>query len=156
MLATTIDDEVESGAGVVDGLGLLPTTVRFVREKTLGRPVTTAFGERVQGYEIHHGIVDVGGGAEFIDGCQLGSVYGTSWHGIFENDDFRRAFLRMVADHTGRRFTTAPDVSFNGVRERRLDALGDLVEKHLDTAALLALIDTGAPADLPVVRSTLA
>jgi len=156
MLARTITDEVESGAGVVDGLGLLPTTVRFAREKTLGRPVTSALGETVHGYEIHHGVVDVAGGEPFVQGCVAGSVYGTSWHGIFENDGFRRAFLRMVAERTGRRFTVAPDVSFAAIRERRLDALGDLVAEHLDTDALLTLIDKGAPPDLPTLTTTLA
>jgi adenosylcobyric acid synthase len=155
MLAKTITDEVESRAGVVDGLDLLPTTVRFAASKTLGRPVTSALGETVHGYEIHHGIVDVAGGEQFVEGCQLGSVYGTSWHGIFENDGFRRAFLRLVAVHTGRRFTVAPDVSFADVRERRLDALGDLVAEHLDTAALMSLIENGAPPDLPTITATL-
>jgi len=97
----------------------------------------------------------VSSGTEFVEGCQVGAVYGTSWHGIFENDGFRRAFLTMVAEHAGRRFTVAPDVSFADVRERRLDALGDLVAEHLDTDALLALIDKGAPAGLPIVRATL-
>lgn len=158
MFAKTISDEVESRAGVVDGLGLLPTSVRFARAKTLGRPVTEALGQTVHGYEIHHGVVDVTGGAdcsEFIEGCQVGSVYGTSWHGIFENDGFRRAFLSMVAEHTGRAFTVSPDVSFAAVRERRLDLLGDLVADHLDTSALMSLIENGAPPDQPIVRLTL-
>jgi adenosylcobyric acid synthase len=45
----------------------------------------------------------------------------------------------------------APDVSFATVRAARLDRLGDLVVEHLDTAALLALIEHGAPAGLPVL-----
>jgi adenosylcobyric acid synthase len=40
---------------------------------------------------------------------------------------------------------------FAAVRERHLDRLGDLVEEHADTDALLALIERGAPADLPVL-----
>jgi hypothetical protein len=35
--------------------------------------------------------------------------------------------------------------------ERQLDALGDLITGHLDTAALLRLIEGGAPAGLPLV-----
>jgi adenosylcobyric acid synthase len=42
-------------------------------------------------------------------------------------------------------------VSFPKARERRLDLLGDLVEKHLDVEALLDLSRSGAPADLPVL-----
>ncbi|HEY7049911.1 MAG TPA: cobyric acid synthase [Jatrophihabitantaceae bacterium] len=156
MLARTIDDPVESRAGTVDGLGLLPTHVRFVREKTLVRPVGEALGETVHGYEIHHGVVAVDGGNGFLDGCEVGSVRGTTWHGIFDNDPFRRAFLRDLAARTGRDFVVAPDVSFVAVRERRYDALADLIDEHLDTDAVVELINTGAPAGLPVISSRLA
>jgi adenosylcobyric acid synthase len=155
MLARTIVDEVESGAGAVDGLGLLPTSVRFAREKTLGRPRGAALGAEVVGYEIHHGVVEVDGGEAFLDGCVNGSVWGTTWHGVFENDEFRRAFLRRLAADTGRDFTAAATTSFAGLREDRLDVLGDLVEQHLDTGALIRLIESGAPAGLPVIVSSL-
>ena len=42
-------------------------------------------------------------------------------------------------------------ITFAQIRERKLDTLADLVAAHLDTAALLDLIDHGAPADLPFV-----
>jgi adenosylcobyric acid synthase len=152
MLARTITDEVESGAGTVPGLGLLPADVRFGRGKVLGRPVGSAFGERVRGYEIHHGVVTYADGAEpFLDGGRVGAVFGTTWHGAMENDGFRRAFLREVAAVSGRRFVPAEDTDFAAVRESRLDRLGDLVEEHADTAALWRLIESGAPADLPLL-----
>ncbi|GIH78861.1 cobyric acid synthase [Planobispora longispora] len=151
MLARTIDDDVESGAGRVEGLGLLPATVRFAPDKTLGRPVGVAYGCRVAAYEIHHGVVTAEGGTPFLDGCQVGTVWGTTWHGALENDDFRRAFLREVAAASGRDFTPAPDTCFAALREERLDALGDLIERNVDTAALLRLLESGAPRDLPVL-----
>jgi adenosylcobyric acid synthase len=155
MLARSIEDEIESRAGRVDGLGLLPTRVRFAAAKTLARPAGSALGEPVHGYEIHHGGVTVDGGTAFLDGCELGPVRGTSWHGIFESDGFRRAFLRDLAGRTGRAFTPAADVTFAAVRERRYDVLADLIEAHLDTAAVLDLIENGAPAGLPTVVSSL-
>ena len=154
MLARTITDDVESGAGTVPGLGLLPTSVAFARDKTLGRPSGSALGAPVTAYEIHHGVVKVEGGSPFLDGCVDGSVWGTTWHGVFENDEFRRRFLTRVASAAGRRFVSAPDTSFAALREARLDALGDLVEQHLDTSAVLRLIESGAPPDLPVVRTS--
>jgi adenosylcobyric acid synthase len=45
----------------------------------------------------------------------------------------------------------APDTDFGALREAQLDRLGDLVEEHMDTAALLRLIEDGAPAGLPFV-----
>lgn len=152
MLARTITDDVESRAGVVPGLGLLPTEVRFAREKTLGRPAGTALGATVRGYEIHHGIVTVDDDAErFLDGARAGSVWGTTWHGALEDDGFRRAFLTEVARVAGRRFVVAPDTDFAAVREARLDALGDLVVEHADTEALWRLVESGPPEGLPVL-----
>ncbi|WP_018655554.1 cobyric acid synthase [Actinomadura flavalba] len=151
MLARSITDDVESRRGRVDGLGLLPADVVFAAAKTLARPTGHAYGHPVEGYEIHHGTVHVDGGDPFLDGCRAGAVWGTTWHGALENDAFRRAFLTDVAHVAGRDFTPAPDVSFAALRERSLDTLGDLVEQHLDTAALRRLIDGGAPSGLPVV-----
>lgn len=150
MLAEHIDDEIESRAGTVAGLGLLPVRIRFAAAKTLARPTGTAYGEPVTGYEIHHGVAEVhGGDEEFLGGCRVGAVWGTHWHGSLESDGFRRAFLREVAAAAGRRFVPAPDTEFGALREEQLDLLGDLIDEHLDTTALLRLIEDGAPAGLP-------
>ncbi|MHB9754550.1 cobyric acid synthase [Streptomyces sp. BYX5S] len=151
LLGDTIEDDVESRAGTVEGLGLLPVRVRFEAEKTLARPVGEALGEYVEGYEIHHGVAEVLGGEAFLDGCRVGAVWGTHWHGSLESDGFRRAFLRAVSDAAGRRFVPAADTSFEALREEQLDRLGDLVERHADTDALWRLIEGGAPAGLPFV-----
>ncbi|MEU4510972.1 cobyric acid synthase [Nonomuraea wenchangensis] len=145
MLGREVVDEVESGAGRVEGLGLLPARVEFAPEKCLGRPEGTAYGQPVRAYEIHHGRVTVEGGEPFLDGCRVGDVWGTTWHGALENDGFRRAFLADVAARSGRDFVPAPGTDFAALREARLDALGDLVERHLDTGALLRLISDGPP-----------
>ena len=103
MLTREIADDVESGVGTVPGLGLLPASVRFTAEKVLERPVATAYGVHVTtAYAIHHGRVTVDDGAEdFLDGCRAGAVWGTSWHGVLEEDGLRRAFLREVASLAG-------------------------------------------------------
>ena len=160
MLAGQIEDEIESRRGVVDGLGLLPVRVRFGAEKILGRPRGTALGAPVAGYEIHHGIAEVtdpvGSGTEaFLDGCRRGPVWGTSWHGALENDEFRRRFLAEVAALAGRDFTPAPGTSFAAVREERLDVLADLVTAHLDTAALSRVIEEGPAPGLPALVTSL-
>ena len=151
LLGERIDDEVESQAGTVPGLGLLPVRVRFAREKTLARPAGEEYGEPVAGYEIHHGVAELLGGEPFLDGCRVGAVWGTHWHGSLESDGFRRAFLRRVAEAAGRRFAPAPDTRFAALREEQLDRLADLVEEHADTKALLRLIEEGPPPGLPFV-----
>ncbi|WP_424188527.1 cobyric acid synthase [Actinokineospora sp. G85] len=159
MLGRRIVDEVESGAGEVAGLGLLDVDVEFARVKTLARPTGTAFGQRASGYEIHHGLVTRSAHPGLVtlpdgahEGAVSGSTMGTHWHGLLEDDAVRRGFLAHVAHLAGRtRFTPAPDTSFAGARAAQLDLLGDLVADHLDTGALLRLIESGAPAGLPFV-----
>ncbi|MCP2273771.1 cobyric acid synthase [Actinokineospora diospyrosa] len=157
MLSRQIDDRVESGAGIVEGLRLVDVDVEFAREKTLARPTGVVFGEPAVGYEIHHGRVsrrgDVPGLVDLpdgdVEGAVVGSVLGTHWHGLLENDAARRAFLRWAADRAGRDgFRPAATVDFAAARQAQLDLLGDLVAEHLDTGAVRRLIDTGAPTGL--------
>jgi adenosylcobyric acid synthase len=157
MLAGQIDDPVESGRGIVDGLGLLPVRVRFGAGKILGRPRGHALGALVAGYEIHHGVAEVTDPAaeSFLDGCRCGATWGTSWHGVLENDEFRRAFLAEVATLAGRDFTPAPGTAFAAVREARLDVLAGLVSRYLDTTALSQLIENGPVSGLPTIVSSL-
>ncbi len=161
MLGERIVDEVESHHGEVPGLGLLPVTTRFTPDKLLRRRSGACpwLGTSASGYEIRHGRVERAGGEPLLvgddqetDGCRVGAVLGTSWHGILERDDLRRELLRWVAGVRGRPYVTGT-TSFAAAREARLDALGDLVEEPLDTAHLRAMITAGAPLDLPTVRT---
>jgi adenosylcobyric acid synthase len=157
MLGTRIVDRVESGAGEVAGLGLLDLDVEFAAEKTLTRPTGTALGHPVSGYEIHHGRVVRQGSPGLVerpDGSLEGAfndrVMGTHWHGLLDNDAFRRHVLRWAAARAGRdRFLPAPATSVAAARAAQLDVLGDLVAEHLDTAALVNLIESGPRRDLP-------
>lgn len=157
MLARTIHDDVESGAGDVLGLGLLPTAVRFAAEKRIGRVTGSALGRPVTtAYEIHHGRVDIVHGAApgtepFLDGWRSGAVWGTTWHGALDSDGFRRAFLAEIAAAAGRSFVPAPDTDVAALRAARLDALADLVADHLDGDALRRLITDGPTPGLPFV-----
>jgi adenosylcobyric acid synthase len=151
MLGRRVVDDVESGAGPVDGLGLLPVTTTFGVDKVLARPAGQWRGCVVDtAYEVHHGRVVADSGEPFLDGVQVGSVYGTVWHGALESDAFRRAFLAEVAARTGRQWLPGTR-AFEDVRQARLDALGDLVADHLDTDAVVQLLERGAPEGLPFV-----
>ncbi|PWN01036.1 cobyric acid synthase CobQ [Nocardioides silvaticus] len=118
MLGRSISDPdgVEGPAGtVVDGLGLLDATTVFSEQKVLRL-------HEPAGYEIHHGRV--------AGALVAGSVTGTMRHGVFEGDAARSSYLREALG-------VEATASFPAARERRLDLLGDLVEEHLDLAALL-------------------
>jgi adenosylcobyric acid synthase len=161
LLGERIVDEVESARGAVAGLGLLPVATVFAREKLLRRRAGACawLGTGAGGYEIRHGRVSRAGGEPLLaaddgepDGCRAGTVLGTSWHGALEHDAFRRALLGWVADRRGRRFVAGTG-SFAAARAARLDVLGDLVERHVDTGRLTALIEHGVPADLPTLTT---
>ncbi|MEJ3657472.1 cobyric acid synthase [Actinomycetes bacterium KLBMP 9759] len=164
MLGRSIADPHGVEGGSADGLGLLDLEIEFDRDKHLANPTGTAWGEPVAGYEIHHGRVVRSGDPGLIgtegngaEGSDAGALLGTHWHGLLENDAFRRALLRRVAEQSGRAgFEVAPATSFADVRTAQLDLLGDLVEAHLDTSSLEHVINHGAPSDLPVVASRLA
>jgi adenosylcobyric acid synthase len=161
MLARQIHDQVESRRGTVPGLGLADVQITFRPDKAVSLVRGTAMGAPVRGYEIHHGEVsdrhpDLAPLLAYEDGRAEGisaaNVFGTHWHGAFESDEFRRAFLTEAARWAGRSgFVVAPDTRFGVARERMLDLLGDLVEEHLDTAALWRIIESGPPPGLPFV-----
>jgi len=107
-------DGVESRAGEVAGLGLLPVVTTFARDKVTEQVrVRLPDGSERDGYEIHCGRVERRGGRPFAtivrrgeravdeaEGCVAGSVTGTLVHGIYE----RRAPERedrydALADH---------------------------------------------------------
>jgi adenosylcobyric acid synthase len=140
ILARAIDDQVESGRGVVDGLGLLPVKISFVADKVLARPVGRWRRHDVRAYEIHHGVAEIEDEAEpFLDGCRRGQVWGTMWHGAFENDGFRRAWLAEIAAATGSDWHPHPAAPrFRTRREAMINTLADAIEKHVDLGLLFA------------------
>jgi adenosylcobyric acid synthase len=165
MLGRTIRDDVESRAGEVAGLDLLPVHTEFAPDKVIARSHGRAAGfggQRVEGFELHHGRTRTRGGRALFEasvrggeGCRRGAVLGTSWHGVLECDGFRRAMLSWVAAVRRRRWTPGRE-PFAAVRERRLDALGDLIEHHADTEALLALVERQPAPDPPSVDAMVA
>jgi adenosylcobyric acid synthase len=162
MLGAQIHDELESGAGSVPGLGLLPVTttfeapkvVRRVRGAVAGRPAVAA-----EGYEIRWGRprptagTDGAGARPWLDlegeaeGCvrQDGRVRGTSVHGVLDPDLLRHSLLGAVALVRGRAFTPS-EVPYRQALDSHVDHLADWVEASLDIPAMLALARTAAPA----------
>ena len=162
MLGERIDDEVESRRGSVAGLGLLPVATSFTAQKLRRLRVGSSpwLGSEAGGYEIRHGQPKLGLETNLQpllvaadgepDGVVNGAVLGTSWHGVLEHDGFRRALLQWVAARAGRRFIPGTE-SFSEVRARRLDALGELIERHVNTAALTDLIERGSDRSSPAI-----
>jgi adenosylcobyric acid synthase len=161
VLGHTIDDDVESAAGRVAGLGWLDVDTTFADDKVVRRRRGHAGGDEVSGYELHHGRTVRRGGAiawlvledrsgqeeeGAVSAC--GRVRGTNLHGLFEADGFRRRFLAGLAAARGRSFA-AGAAGFSSIRAHRQDCAADLLERHLDVGAVLALASTAAPAPGP-------
>lgn len=105
-----IDCGIEETVGAVPALGLLDATTRFDLyekktvqvEKTVtgGGPILEPIrGQKVRGYEIHMGLTSPAEKPAFDDdGAVSGSgmVIGTYLHGLFDNQNFRAAFLHFL------------------------------------------------------------
>jgi adenosylcobyric acid synthase len=151
MLCHRIDDAVESDAGRVDGLGLLDADIVFAPDKTLRRHEAP-----LHGYEIHHGHVSRSDDEDWLGvGLRRGAVYGTHWHGLFDNDEVRRRWLADAGAAAGRHgFVVADDVDVLARRDAQLDLMADLLAAHSDVDAILGLLETGPP-ERPTIVSAL-
>jgi adenosylcobyric acid synthase len=154
MLGYAIDDPVESHAGRVEGLGLLPVTTVFSADKVTAQRSGHALGAVVAGYQIHHGRVRAQGGEPWLtidndgqepelDGITTDNHFGTTLHGLFEVDEFRRTFLELVAQRRGKHFESA-HVSFAAARDASVESLANAIDRHLDMSAIEQLVATAA------------
>jgi len=158
MLGRTVADSVEEPGGAqMEGLGLLEVVTTFEESKLTRRVWGESLGQPVVGYEIHHGrtsAISPGGPQGTWISTQYGpegmtsphgNVRGTSVHGLFESDTFRRAFLSEVARRSGVWWDPGEAVSFAAARQARFDVIADAVEEHLGFKAIKDLIDGARP-----------
>ena len=150
-------DQVESSAVELEGLGLLNVTTSFARDKVTvgvsGRHL--ASGCPVEGYEVHMGRTSLEAGAvPWLEvrapgesavrpegaGSEDGLVLGTYVHGLFDAPEFRRVFLNGLRERHGwAPLPVQPGTSL----DERIDGLADFMAKHLDLAAIDAILERG-------------
>ncbi|QTU31912.1 cobyric acid synthase [Pseudomonas protegens] len=147
MLGEQVHDPLglEGAAGSSPGLGLLAFETVLEEEKqqrnVSGR--LSLENAAVSGYEIHAGVTR--GPALELAAVQLddgrsdgacsadGQILGTYLHGLFETPAACSALLRWAG------LEAVQEVDYHALRERDIERLADLVEHHLDTAALRRL-----------------
>jgi adenosylcobyric acid synthase len=142
----TVESQAENHAHLWPGLGLLPVTTRFEATKITRQCTGTAAGFAVAGYQIHHGRVRPHGGDPFVeidgrgvDGVHAGTRFGTTVHGLFEADEFRRHFLAEAAGRRGKTWKS-DGASFVAHRRGAVKRLADAMAAHLDMVAIERLV----------------
>ncbi len=155
MLCRWIDDPVESRSGRTEAMGMLDVDIEFAAAKVLRRHEGS-----LRGYEIRHGRVARCTEATWFEaygqpeGYRRDQIFGTHWHGLFDNDDFRRRWLTEAASASGRHeFVAADDVNVAARRDAQLDVMADLLDVHLDVDAVTALLDDGPPCRPTIVTA---
>lgn len=164
MLGQSIEDphRIESEALHTRGLAFLPVRTVFNPTKTTCRVIAdmaaplSLIPHRVQainGYEIHMGQIEgatgvftvrsFSGDTSCLEGAQEGAVWGTSLHGIFENDRFRGALIAGLVQRKGRT-RTCQGGNYNRMKTEALDRLADVMTEYLDMKYIDALLE-GAP-----------
>ena len=147
MLGEQVHDPLglEGPCGSSVGLGLLAFSTTLEEEKQLRNVRGRLLLEdaEVSGYEIHAGVTSGAGLVRAAvqlddgrrDGAQSedGQVLGTYLHGLFEAPAACSALLRWAG------LEDVQEVDYHGLRERDIERLADLVERHLDTALLRSL-----------------
>jgi len=153
---------VEGAMPEAAGLGLLPIVTTMAGEKTttqvearvVGLPGS---GHSIKGYEIHMGITEVVGPGQAVfeiyrrqgqavqvpDGWARPDqrIWGSYIHGLFDNDDFRRALLQRFRTLKGLGANLGSLPSFATAVEAEFDRLAEIVRRHLDLSQLRALIE---------------
>ena len=101
-------------------------------------------GEEVVGYEIHMGQTTgnnttplflitqkIGGQSGYIDGAvaQDGLILGSYLHGLFDNDNFRHAFISKLRQRKGLSPIPGPPIP---TRQQQYDKLADIVRHSLN------------------------
>jgi adenosylcobyric acid synthase len=153
-------DGVESSVVEAEGLAILDVNTVLLPEKEThqaeGRLLPAALliapngGHSISGYEIHMGSSTLGptakpfaqllrrSGSEvaILDGAVSANarVFGTYLHGIFDNNDFRTAFLNRLRMDKG-----LPTTSADNRVEDPFNLLAEHLEQHLDLERLFQI-----------------
>lgn len=159
---------VESTQQVCEGIGLLNIETVFETKKITSQVEaelnTSAFNLQpsvavpstgLRGYEIHMGVskgeiglfkirrlstltTDFGAPCVF-DGSMNGNCWGTYIHGLFENDELRRAVINSVRIKKGLE-PLSITYSYRELKDRLIESVSRKIEKYLDMSFIWSLV----------------
>ncbi len=144
MLGTELLDPYgEDGGGKEKGLGLLPVSTVFSKEKNRRQiKGKSSSGASVEGYEIHMGESNIGGerlfmldadGQQFSEGCITDIAAGTYVHGLFDTGEFADELIELVCKKRNIDFPKEGKTETKKQRfERSVKRLADSVRESVD------------------------
>lgn len=163
MLGERIEDpDGVEGEGTLAGLGVLPLVTCFEKEKIRTRVEGCIAklpgmwqglsGKKISGYEIHMGksyftddkacaLTQLSG---IFEGCFRENVMGTYLHGIFDEEDFREAFIEFLCRKKGIEFEKMKTISYKEYKEQQYDNLAAILRESLDMDAVYKILEEGA------------
>lgn len=170
MLGEKIIDENnrESKYGTINGLGLLGIESIFgSQDKVVTRSeglicsndiFKSITGELVEGFELHEAETNIkdcnplfevklgsgnkvhDGDCVYYDGAINGLNFGTYFHGIFHNLNFRRTFTNYLRLQKGIEILSLSKDDFKETTNYSIDKLAEIVEKNIDMNILDKLV----------------
>ena len=77
------------------------------------------------------------------DGYYHGQVMGTYLHGVFDEEDFRNAFLQILCEKKGIDDDRKNEMSFEEYRQQQYDLLADALRESLSMNDIYRILEEG-------------
>lgn len=162
---TIVDEEGSEGFGSIAGMQLLPMHTIFETEKTRTRAegeilaidgvFASLSGIPITGYEIHMGVslkletgkslakikdTNCSDASYKLDGCVEGTVLGTYLHGIFENQEFTHALIRILLERKGLSEEDLTVMDYEEYKKTQYDKLAEVIRNSVDMEKIYSIM----------------
>jgi adenosylcobyric acid synthase len=151
-----LDTQGIEGEGTLSGFGMIPMVTQFEPEKTRTQISGTTghftgifaplSDKKVRGYEIHMGKTSFTKEVPSLlqlhgkkDGYCSDHVMGTYLHGIFDEEEFRRTWIRILCEKKGISFEEN-EQSFEEYKQQQYDKLADILRDSLNLEEIYRII----------------
>lgn len=163
MLGKKINDPlgIEGTPGTTRGLALLDVETTLSNEKTLSQIEAVEIKTKaiIKGYEIHNGNTVINKNCSqiisiktnnlksvnYFDGAlnETKKIWGTYIHGLFDENEFRRQFLRRIKPDAELAPNIANEINIAEFKDKQYNLLAKHYENHLDMTVVNELLNNG-------------
>lgn len=162
MLGDVILDYNEAeNKGEFKGIGLLPIATTFEKSKIRTRikgkfdNISGIFkelkGKEFEGYEIHMGISNIVGKNKNMnilenekgDGVNIGNIYGTYIHGIFDDENIAKTIISTIMKEKGINPTDIKAFNMKDYKEKQYNLLAETIRENVDMDMIYKILNDG-------------